>query len=262
MRGLRRRLGYSVRRRRQRRYSWRRNRRGAATRTRVIKFQTQINVPFQAAIVGETISGLPITFSPTDLPGFLEWQATMSEFRFLKAKLKIGINPGATADGQPADQQHTYLRVSSRQFVTTRALVYSTAGQQEYGVTNMSIRRVIAGTLADARQSKFTKQMYPSDTRNVLTTGFYPYTLQWSGKVYNASADNLPSRNTQYLEYRSARRWMSMSYLGPTASSADDVTFIGPYMYRLLANQPDTQPLTAWQPTCLLTVYAQFRGQK
>lgn len=257
MRGLRRRLGFSVRRRRQRRYSWRSRRRQGATRTRVIKFQTQI------AFTLQTSGGLavPFTFSPTQLPGFLEWQNTMSEFRILKAKLKVAINPGATTGGGPADQTSTFLRCPSRPYVCSKAIALPQSGDG-VGVYNLALDTILQATLNEARQSKFTKQIYPSDDRNVLSFGFYPYTLQWSGKVYNSAAGNVSAANTQYLEYRSARRWMSMSFLGATNATTDDVAFYGPYLFRLASNLPDTQTLAAWAPVCLMTVYCQFRGQK
>lgn len=255
MRGLRRRLGLSVRRRRQRRYSWRSRRRQGSTRTRVVKFQVQ----FQPTLQTTTGVAIPFAFSPTQLPGFLDWQTTMSEFRLLKAKIKVAINPGATTTGEPADQQSTFLRVASRPILTTKAI--SVNPTVETGLENLGVANLFSATINEARQTKFTKQLYPSDDRNVLTFGFYPYTLQWSGKVYNAAA-NIVGANTQYLEYRSARRWMSMSYLGPTTSPNDDVVFFGPYLFRMASNLPDTQTLAAWSPACLLTVYAQFRGQK
>lgn len=255
MRGLRRRLGFSVRRKRQRRYSWRRSRRTGATRTRTIKFQVQLNFTLQASG-----SALPFVFSPTQLPGFLDWQTTMSEFRLLKAKVQVAINPGATTGGGPADQASTFLRASSRAFVTTTAHVLDPANPE--GLANLSLANLFKQVPQAVRQTKFTKQVYPSDTRNVLTFGFYPYTLQWAGKLYNSATPVMTAYNTQYLEYRSARRWMSMSYLGASAAANDDVAFLGPYLMKLASNLPDTQTLADWAPTCLLTVYAQFRGQK
>lgn len=222
----------------------------------MIKFQTQISFALQANGVA-----IPVTFSPTQLPGFLDWQATMSEFRFLKAKVKVAINPGATTGGEPADQTSTFLRCSSRSYVTSKAIRYG-SDDTPFGLANLALSDVVKATVADVRQSKFTKQQYPSDDRNVLTFGFYPYTLQWSGKVYNSASHTASGLSTQYLEYRSARRWMSMSYLGLTNAASDDVTFFGPYLMKLASNLPDTQTLANWSPVCLLTVYAQFRGQK
>lgn len=257
MRRLRRTLGFSVRRRRFKRgYRYRNRRRSSATRTRIVKFQTQIAFNLQSGGVA-----LPVTFSPTQLPGFLDWQTTMSEFRFLKAKLKILINPGATTGGEVADQNFTFLRASSRPFVTSRAIDVQ-AGSAVVGVENIALGQAISATINQVRQTKFTKQMYPADNRNVIVTSFYPYTMQWSGKVYNSAAVNITSTNMQYLEYRSARRWMSMSFLGSTNAVTDDVTYFGPYFLRLQSNLPDTQTLADWSPVCLLTVYAQFRGQR
>lgn len=239
---------------RTRRYNGRRRR--FSTSTKVIKFQVQLAIPLQ-----DGQGYLPITFAPTQLPGFLDWQTTMSEFRILKAHAKIPINPGTTTEGALADQTSSYLRVSSRPITTTKALVAGTSSI--VGLVNVPLGVALRANLDTLRQTKYSKQMFPNDIRNSLALSFYPYTFQWSGHVYTNGTDSTSAANTQYLEYRSGRRWMSMSFLGATQEAGDDVVFVGPYVAKLAASTPDVaQTTTTWVPSVLLTVYAQFRGQK
>lgn len=226
----------------------------------MVKFQTQLLFNLQVNPQGVATLAFPLNFVPTQLPGFLEWQATMSEFRILKAHVKVNVDPNA---GQPQtaaqrNQQYTFLRVPSRQFVATRAIL----GSADNGVQNQPQDNILTGVTVDqVRQSKWTKQVYPKDDTNIIQFGFYPYTLQWSGKPYNG-AFQAAANQTQYLEYRSGRRWMSMSFLGPTEQKEDDVSFFGPYVLRLLSSDSDAQALSTWSTACLLTVWCQFRGQR
>lgn len=200
--------------------------------------------------------------------GFNDYVSTYSQFRILKANCKVHLaldsdsTPGAALSNQP----YTYLRVASRSFVESSAYLQGTA------LSNISAPALaLTRPVSDLRQSKFQRQYYPNDIKNVINFNFYPYTLGWEGRPFGALNDDFrPQATTSgyaYLKYQSGRRWMPMSFLGiPGASGPqaplDDVSFLGPYFVRLLNTDSDSQDLTLFNPACTLTVWCQFRGQK
>lgn len=266
MRGLRRRLGYSVRYRRRlkRSYRWRGRRRGySRNRTKVVKLTTQQVVNFHITEgTPAVVYAVPFSFSPSNFPGFTDYFSTNNEFRLLKCTMKVHVGANSSTTGGLADNPYTYLRVSSRPFTTQGALVPSANGLQNLPLNTIS--RI--SDVKTLRQSRWQKQVYPSDTRNVLKYSFYPYTLRWTGRPVNSYSALSPEQaSISYLEYSSGRRWMPFSFLGPDPTQtalADDVVFYGPYLVRLQAGQADTQGLAAFSAACEITLYAQFRGQR
>lgn len=214
---------------------------------------------------------IPLLFTPTQFPGFLDYARTFSQFRLLKARCKVHLAlPGDSAEEAVlTNQPFTYLRVPSRPFLEDTATVTgSTAGG---GGDPINIQRLIAAkqvTVSEIRQSRWQRQYYPSDIKNSISFKFYPYTLTWSGKPVGTTADpNNQANQYQYLTYMSARRWMPMSFLGQApednpSNARDDVTFFGPYFARLRSTQPDSQALTEFVPIVTISLYVQFRGQK
>lgn len=206
-------------------------------------------------------------FTPSQLPGFLDYASTYSEFRLLKASCKVHMAvPGdGTEQALLANQPYTFLRVASRTFIEANAIANSSGGGGN-PTTITSILTTTEPSVPELRQSRWQRQYYPSDIKNSLTFKFYPYTLEWCGKPvgYPGSSGSFAS-SFSYLKYRSGRRWMPMSFLGvgrgPTDAD-DDVSFIGPYFVRLLSTQPDSQAVTGYAPICQLTLWCQFRGQK
>lgn len=209
---------------------------------------------------------IPIVFTPTQIPGFTDYASTFSEFRILKASCKVHMAvPGdSTEQALLANQPYTFLRVASRPFIEHNAILAS-SGQGGSPTSITEILRDTEPSISELRQSRWQRQYYPSDIKNSLTFKFYPYTLEWSGKpVGYPGSNNANDNRLVYLKYRSARRWMPMSFLGedmgPTAS--DDVSFLGPYFIRLFSTQPDTQAVQQYQPICNLSIWVQFRGQR
>lgn len=211
---------------------------------------------------------LPLSFNPSQLPGFLDYASTYSEFRILKAVCKVHIaHEGEDAGNSPlSNLPYTYLRVASRPFVESAAVAAGGQGGNPIGIANILAARRLS--INDLRQSRWQRQYYPSDIKNSVTFKFYPYTLEWCGKPVGNYEQVDPSvSGISYLRYRSGRRWMPMSFLGTTPSSpvsTDDVAFLGPYFQRLISTEPDpgANTLQEFTPVCNLSIWVQFRGQK
>lgn len=268
------RRGYRVSSRRFKRRYRRSVRRGGinSTRSRTVRLSTQLTMAFTAGDAAQVQHPVPVCFTPTQLPGFIDYATTYSEFRILKAVCKVHLAvPGDEQEGAAlSNQPYTYLRVASRSFIESSALLKTgAAGPATSGSNPIAITDLLAGNplnISDVRQSRWQRQYYPSDIKNSITFKFYPYTLEWSGKpVGNYAVDAATAPYTAYLKYRSGRRWMPMSFIGrvPTENSQwDDVSFLGPYFLRLLSTEADTQALGQFRPVITLSVWAQFRGQK
>lgn len=262
MRGLRRRLGFSVRRRRRTSYRWRRRRGYSATRSRLVKLVGTINFAFYQKGGGSNGQQLctPFQFTPTDLTGFTDYRSTFAEFRILKASMNVPMDPSNQTDPSVV----RIRRVSSRPFTTN----LPQTNLAEFGNTVVSDVR----SVTVLEQSRYSKLLTPTDIRNSVTIKFYPYTMRWTGRP--VAAQNPTNQATSYLEYQSARRWMPFSFLGPLVSGSEtrdnDVTFFGPYLIpygqdNLPTHAPSSDPnpgITTWARNVQLTVWCQFRGQK
>lgn len=256
-----------------RRRGWRRgSRRGGinSTRSRTVRLAVQLAVPFTANYGTEAspdIHPIPLVFTPTQFPGFLDYASTYSEFRLLKASCKVHLAlPEDSAAGAPlSNQPYTYVRTASRSFIERSA----TFGSNSQGGSPNSIGDILHQQplgITELRQSRWQRQYYPSDIKNSLTFKFYPYTLTWTGRPVG-DITNFASQayRNSYLRYASGRRWMPMSFLGnpniPADQPNNDVSFLGPYFVRLLSTLDDSQSLPAFQPVCTLHLWCQFRGQ-
>lgn len=215
----------------------------------------------------------PIVFTPSMLPGFIDYSATYSQFRIVKASCKVhlAVDDDEAVGASLANQPYTYLRVSSRSFLESSAYTAFTAsaeaipGGDPYPAGNFIASQRY--TVSDLRQSRWQKQYYPSDIKNAISFKFRPYTLEWQGRPIGGltSVENpAPIMGMMIPKYRSARQWMPFSFLGfkTNPTSTDDVTFLGPYFTRLLSTGNDAQSLSNFHPAVTLTVWFQFRGQK
>lgn len=263
--------------RRYRRYGKR-----SGTRSSLVKltWQTPVNM--------QTPTGVrPLSFSPTQLPGFMDYFNVYSQFRIVKGNLKVHLD---TAPVQPVtgqdpptqvltNQQWTFLKVASRPFIEDQAQENARLladGSFEGGISNQVFDVAdLQEPIVQLRQSKWQKQYYPSDVRNVLSFNFRPYTLSWSGMPLlgptpSSTADRRVLTSQSYLRAMRPGSWMPMSFTGvsqlaasgTTLQSRGSVVFYGPYLARLLANQGDGQVLTEWNPVCTMTLYVQFKGQR
>lgn len=207
---------------------------------------------------------IPLVFTPDQFPGFTEYSTTYSQFRILKAQCKVHIAlPEDSETNAPlSNQPYTYLRVASRPFLESKA-IYREVPQ---GGAPIAVTQALAAfqvTATDIRQSRWQRQYYPSDIKNVVSFKFYPYTLEWSGKpVGGLTPVSTTAAGMTYPKWRSGRRWMPMSFVASIPGAEDDVTFFGPYFNRLLSTQADSQALAEFAPVCTLSIWVQFRGQK
>lgn len=241
-----------------------------STRSRTVRISAQLPLTLTGttSTTPPTYFPVPLVFTPSQLAGFTDYASTFSEFRILKAVCKVHLAlPGDSEQDAPlSNQPYTYLRVASRPFIESS--VNTATGANSGGSPNLLINLLSSPATRQSyttlRQSRWQRQYYPSDIKNSITFKFYPYTLEWQGRPVGSLSSASPTYTQfQYLKYRSARQWMPMSFLGPDlATSADDVSFLGPYFCRLLSTEADTQAVSQWSPVCTLSIYCQFRGQK
>lgn len=225
----------------------------------------QVPIRFTAQVNNEgPYYPIPLVFTPTEFPGFFDYSSTYSQFRILKGQCKVHIAlPEDSETNAPlSNQPYTYLRVASRPFLESSAVYQDTSGSDPMPVTQLLAALRVTST--QIRQSRWQRQYYPNDIKNVVSFKFYPYTLEWSGKPVGTLTPVSSSAGiTSYPKWRSARRWMPMSWLGlPSSESTDDVSMFGPYFNRLLSTQDDSQALTQFAPVCTVSIWCQFRGQK
>lgn len=277
-RRFRRRRSVSYRRSYARPYSFKRRlrryrRRGgiSSTRSRTVRLSAQLPVRFTAQAGNEgPYYPIPLVFTPSNFPGFMDYASTYSQFRLLKAQCKVhlALPEDSEANAPLSNQPYTYLRVASRPFLESKNIFTTVSEQGGNPRPVLEALAAIRVTASDIRQSRWQRQYYPSDIKNVIAFKFYPYTLEWSGKpVGQLTPTNSNAFNLTFQKWRSARHWMPMSWVasGVTGEGGadDDVSFFGPYFNRLLSAQGEAaQSLTEYSPVCTVSVWCQFRGQK
>lgn len=222
-----------------------------------------------------SITGIPVPFlfSPAQVEGFMEYAPVYSEFRILKAKLEI-VDMGVYSYGSSTTQQTLVWRgvssepfavVSSQPFTTNYAVVNATP---QPVVQNLTISALCAKDPDQLLQSRWARLRKPRTTETGITIGFYPYQLTWAAHGITTAAGS----NNGYVEQRSARRWMPMSFFGATVDQSnpgDDVVFLGPYIptkhtesRRTVGGEQVTGDFPLNAIRARLTLYMQFRGQK
>lgn len=284
-RGYRRRRYSGRYRSRRSRYGYRRRRR-SSTKSAVVKLTSQAAVPF----VSSAGYAYPIVLNPTRFPGFMDYYNTYSQFRILKAEVKVHLETLPVPSDQVqvlTNQRYTFLKVSSRPFVESAGqnfLAFDAQGHLNDGLTNRPASEIqVRQQLNALRQSRFQKQFYPGDTRNVLKFRYIPYTLEWAGRPFEALTVDTTNPAMQHAQYSNSylrvtrpRSWMPMSFTGVSLDSTNSlpftpgsdaqhksaVEFYGPYLVRLDSALDDGQALKEWSPVCAITLYLQFRGQR
>lgn len=223
----------------------------------------------------QTLQGLPVPFmfTPAQVEGFMEYAPVYSEFRILKAKIEIvdmgvynapsGSGPGGIA--WSGVSQNPFAVVSSQPFTSNYAVINATP---QPVVQNLTIVALTAKAPDALLQSRWARLRKPRTTETGITIGFYPYQLTWAAHGIATAA----GANNGYVEQRSGRRWMPMSFFGATvdqSNPADDVVFLGPYIPTVHisarrqaggSTEDGDWPLNAIKAR--LTLYMQFRGQK
>lgn len=213
-----------------RRYSRRRSR---STRSSTVKLTREFSFQFRTGTT--SISNNAFTFVPTDIPGFVDYLNVYTHFRIKKAVLHVSVDPVT---------HNNYLVVPSSPFASTMPPVLDTDPQNPASYLS---------TIAEERlrQSRWQRVLYPNNTRIGITVPFMPYTMIATHGPSSAA-------NTQlWQRIWPARKWMPLTWAyGYSASAAQSLTFYGPFV--LESSVTDR----AWTPSCTLTVYLQFRGQK
>lgn len=190
----------------------------------------------------------PFVFSPASVPGFMDYRATYSHFRILKAKLYL-----SRALNQDTGSTYNYLVVGSRPFAAVQRVATSEANPFAF---------VPAQLETDLRQTRWQKVRYPGTTTNAVTMGFHPYTLvQTYGPISEGTNGNIWQRIWE------GRRWMPFAWTkagaGPRPGSG--IAFYGPYV--VVDSSTGEVPDPGAGPStnivqCTLRITVQFKGQR
>lgn len=231
---------------RTRRYRYRR-RASRSTKSSIVKLSAE--VVWQASSAGKWVA---FKFSPSNIPGFSEYAAVYSRFRILGCQMYT--NRTAATDGSGNQSNDHYLIVPSRTFART-------TGPFKVGSSPDAEGIVPAQLETDLRQTKWQREIRPSNVRPYFRVGFKPYCMVGT---YG------PSSATDMLYYRvhELTRWTPMSWaIGQTAPVVVyPISCFGPYIVsnNNITNQDptssDPDPIVTY--TSVLQVRFQFCGQK
>lgn len=194
-----------------------------------------------------------MNFYLSALPGFMEYQATYTQFRILKCVVRLNTDYYV---GDELQTQAHYLVAPSRPFVNGTLVGSSNA--------NSALKVVgVPRSEDELRQTRWQKIIYPKTTTTSLRLAFYPYTVTAApGPVLPAPAG---SSYNYYIRVHEGRRWMPFQWASPndySGSPNDQLRFFGPYV---AIHKPDGNHLDlskAIAANCTLEVWVQFRGQK
>lgn len=236
-RGYRRRYRYT---RRIRRY--RRGYRNGKTKSSVVKLTLETQWNMAVSLQGLTTYE-PFTFTPTQLPGFMDYETVYQKFRFVAAKLDIATPP-VSAGG--ATLPYNYLMVGSRPFAETNppANAGGTAGQTDQYFTRQ--------TEAELRQTRWQKVKYPSHITQKVSSKFKPYTL-----IAGFGPQTTPANLKVWQRTWEGSRWTPFTW-----AESGGLAFFGPFCVISTNTSSDTEttPITSAKVT--LTVWVKFSGQK
>lgn len=190
----------------------------------------------------------PFVFNPATVPGFLEYKATYSHFRILKAKLYI-----SRAINGETGSTYNYLVVGSRPFAAVQSVTSSSGNPLAFVPQQLE---------TDLRQTKWQKVHYPNTTKNVVTMGFYPYTMvQTFGPTTSGASGNFWQRIWE------GKRWMPLAWTRSQwgINPVGGIAFYGPYVVVDSSTGEIPDP-TLGQDTstvqCTLRLSVQFKGQR
>nr|WPS96426.1 MAG: capsid protein [Cressdnaviricota sp.] len=190
----------------------------------------------------------PFFFNPATVPGFLEYKATYSHFRILKARLYIS----RAIDGETGST-YNYLVVGSRPFAAVQTVTSSSASPLAFVPEQLETA---------LRQTKWQKVRYPNTTKNVVSLGFYPYTIvQTFGPSSTGGTGNFWQRIWE------GKRWMPLAWTRDRmgVNPAAGIAFYGPYVVVDSSTGEIPDPVLG-QGTgtvqCTLRLSVQFKGQR
>ena len=189
----------------------------------------------------------PFIFSPSVVPGFMDYQTTYSHFRILKAKLFV-----ARSIGGDTGLSFNYLTVGSRPFAATQPPGFQNSGPSQLVPPQLE---------TDLRQTKWQKVRYPNSTTLMVPIGFHPYTLV---QTNGPSTAGLSNRCWQRIWEGS--RWMPFTWAQALSSgpnpSPGSIAFYGPYLVVDNATGDVPSALSGSAVECTLRLTVQFKGQR
>lgn len=184
------------------------------------------------------------SFSPYDLDAFREYKTVYSHYRILKAKLYMAIQ----YPNNEFQNVTNYLVVGSRPFASVARPLTA--------YPNMNW--VPEATEAELRQARWQRLHYPNTTTQVVTIGFYPYTM-----VGTLGPTPL-AQNGFFQRIWEGKKWTPFTWAwNPDSTSNSNsigVEYYGPYVVRNYANINKVPGLV--QINVQLKLWCQFKGQR
>lgn len=183
---------------------------------------------------------VPLTVTPSEIPGFLDYAPVYSQFRMKKCILQINRTQTTGLN---------YLVVPSRTFAS---LVYLSeavsAPSDPFTCVPPQQEHVL-------RQSRWQKEIFPNVTTGKVRVAWHPYTtIQGSGPNVGLSIQQ------KYQSIYNMNRWAPMGWVNNTSADHPLVTF-GPYVVPNIAGTNADPPASTYPIPAVLTCYFQFRGQ-
>nr|WDW25745.1 MAG: capsid protein [Canine stool-associated circular genome virus] len=219
------------------------------------------------------------SFTPSDVPGFIDYAAVYSHFRIKKCLLMISRQ---RASSDTTGFTDNYLVVGSRPFAALVAPQALSDTNPNPGGTNLpptaygnAVPDYRPSTLVPAqqegalRQTRWQHKLTPNSTKPYIHIGFYPYTMVGtfgpSGSLpANPLTSGSPAINAvAYQRVWEARKWMPFTWAGGTAGTTYPCSFFGPYLMTDAATTAANGEISGnISINVTLTLYCQFKGQK
>ncbi|UPW41356.1 capsid protein [Dipodfec virus UA06Rod_119] len=222
----------------------RRYRRSRRTSTKSSVVCLTYETSWQPQYSVDTTQHWPFSFSPYEISAFREYKTVYSHYRILKAKMYMAIQyPGSEFQGVT-----NYLVVGSRPFASVARPVE----------TYPSPDWVPLAKESELRQARWQRLHYPNTTTQVVTVGFYPYTM------VGTLGPTDPAKNGFFQRIWEGKKWTPFSWAwNPDSgenSNSMGVQYYGPYVVRNYANTNKLPPLVGINVQ--LKFWCQFKGQR
>lgn len=199
---------------------------------------------WQPQSVSDPTKHYAFSFAPYESHAFREYKTVYSHYRILKAKMYLAVQYPDNAFQNVTN----YLVVGSRPFASVAEPI------QSYPSGDW----VPMAKEAELRQSRWQKMHYPNTTTQLVTIGFYPYTMVATLGPAELAKDGFFQRIWE------GKKWTPFTWAwNPDNVSNSDsigVKYYGPYVVRNYANI-NKVPGT---PTINVQVkyWCQFKGQR
>lgn len=222
----------------------RRYRRSRRTSTKSSVVCLTYETSWQPQSTTDTTMHSAFYFNPYDSHAFREYKTVYSHFRILKAKMYMAIQ----YPNNEFQNVTNYLVVGSRPFASAAEPI------QSYP----SGLWVPQATEAELRQSRWQRLHYPNTTTQVVTIGFYPYTM------VAALGPTFPEKDGFYQRIWEGKKWTPFTWAwnpdSGNSSSSQGLQYFGPYVVRNYANTNKIPGLV--QINVQVKYWCQFKGQR